>query len=259
MSDVANGGDSSTPEVTKAAEAAAEGSLPIFYTKPEVLSAEQHGGLELKSGNSFTFAKDTNAIPLNVAEFPLAARSYPIVFVGTETVTPLAIVGLRNAQNLFIDDSGAWIEGHYVPSYVRRYPFVFVRGGDGTQYALCIDRASERVAEGTENPFFADGEMSELTKNALQFCTTFQQQHAATEMIVKKLVELDLLTTNNGTFTLKSGEVLAMNDFKIIDEAKLNALPDDVFLSLRANGVLAAIYCHLVSLNSWQNLALIAS
>ncbi len=229
-------------------------TYPIFYKQPEVLRAEVHGGLELRPGSSFEFAGATNALPINAAEFALVARDYPIVFVGGDVPTPVAIVGLRKDENLMIDADGAWAPGTFIPAYVRRYPFVFVQNEESSQFALCIDRASERIAEGTQQPFFEGNEPADITRQALQFCTTFQQQATATGQICQILAEQRLFKTNQGTFTLETGETLALTDFQIVDEAKLNAQTDDAFVALRKSGALAAIYCHLVSMNSWATL-----
>ena len=68
------------------------------------------------------------------------------------------------------------------------------------------------------------------------------------------LVEHDLLKVRRGRFTLKTGESLGLPECAVIDEAKLNALPDDAFAALRRAGALTLIYCQLMSMNSWSNL-----
>ncbi|MGI9463313.1 MAG: SapC family protein [Aestuariivirgaceae bacterium] len=227
---------------------------PLFYQQPEVLRAEVHGELELRPEVSFEFARTSSGIPLNAAEFPVAARDYPIVLVGDETPVPVAIVGLRKNENLMIAGDDTWADGAYVPAYVRRYPFVFVRDQNSDQFALCIDGVCERIARGSEHPFFIDGEPAETTRRALEFCTAFQQHSNATNRICQALREKDLFRAKKIEFTLKSGEKLELRDFRIIDEEKLNALPDDDFIALRQSGALAVIYCHLMSMNSWPAL-----
>ncbi len=229
-------------------------ALPIFYQQPEVLTPEAHGGLGIKPDLEFSFAARTNAIPLNAAEFPLAARDYPIVFIGGETVWAVAIVGVRKDQNLFVEKDKQWAGGHYIPAYVRRYPFVFVANDDSSQFALCIDRKSGRISEDGERKFFENGTKTKLTEDALNFCTAYQQQHVATGKICETLKSHGLLKSNQANATLPNGEKLSLADFQIVDEAKLNALSDEEFAKLRPNGTLAAIYCHLVSMNSWNNL-----
>ena len=63
-----------------------------------------------------------------------------------------------------------------------------------------------------------------------------------------------MLVENRADITLVNGQRLAMSGFKVIDEARFNKLPDDEFLRWRANGWLALVYCHLLSINTWPSL-----
>lgn len=232
--------------------------LPLFYKDPVVLEKTTHAGFELAPLDGFAFAAGTNSVALNAVEFPLAARHYPIVFIGEDKLSALAIVGLRNEENLFVDSKGNWSQGAYVPAYVRRYPFIFLQNEDASRFTLCVDRASNRVRKGKKNPLFIDGEMSETTKQALEFCTAYQQQAVNTQTLLAALNDAGLIVPNAGKFTLADGEVLSLRDFKVIDEAKLNALDDETFVSLRKQGALAAAYCQLVSMNAWNDLVRLA-
>ncbi len=37
---------------------------------------------------------------------------------------PAVLLGIRDQENLYVDDNGAW-NAKYIPAFVRRYPFVF--------------------------------------------------------------------------------------------------------------------------------------
>ncbi len=228
--------------------------MPIFYEKPEILDSERHKELGLIESASFLFAASSNAIPVNASEFPAAARDYPIVFIGDQEVNSVAIVGLRKGENLMVDTEEKWAQGTYIPAYVRRYPFIFVRQDGGTQYALCIDRASNRIGSNADRMFFDDSKLTELSEKAMEFCTLFQRHFLATEVVVKQLIDFDLLVTHQVQFSLANDSILTLKDFKVIDESRLNELGEADFISLRKTGALGAIYSHLISLNSWQHL-----
>ena len=98
---------------------------PLFYTDPTPLTPSTHGKIKVRADRDFLFAKDTNAVPLTTPEFVLAARHYPIVFVGDELV-PTAALGFRPDQNLFVSEDGNWERRCYIPAYVRRYPFILL-------------------------------------------------------------------------------------------------------------------------------------
>ena len=131
--------------------------MPLFYRKIAVLEASRCAGKSLKTNIGFDFARATNVVMLNAAEFEQAARVYPIVFASSPNPAALALLGVREAENLFVDANGDWRPNTYIPAYVRRYPFIFHRTEDGQQFTLCIDEASGALEDGAERPLFADG------------------------------------------------------------------------------------------------------
>ena len=231
-----------------------ERTLPLFYKKPEVLRADKHKNISLVPKPKFDFARSANSLPINAAEMPRAVRHYPIVFTDTASPFPVAVVGLRQGSNLFIEKDGSWAKGIYSPAYVRRYPFVFMRNANHKTLTLCIERNSPNVMENRDNPFFIDGKRTEMTQNALKFCQAYESEFQKTAEISRLLVEHDLFTSNRGTFTLENGEKVSLTGFKLVDEKKVNALSPAAFEELRARGAVPVIYCHLLSMHSWQNL-----
>jgi hypothetical protein len=67
-------------------------------------------------------------------EFAIAARDLLIVFAGNDAkdAGPVALLGLRQNENLYVDAEGQWAANTYVPAFVRRYPFVLAEKPDGT-------------------------------------------------------------------------------------------------------------------------------
>jgi hypothetical protein len=252
-------------EATGGRPDASNTQLPMFYRKPEALHSARHGTLSLVTKPDFGFAATAHAIPIMASEMPAAMRSYPIVFVGPQKA-PVAITGLRQNENLFVEPDGSWTAPHYVPAYVRRYPFVLAEDKQPAErLTLCIDRDSDRIVEtvGTPPadetagvvPLFNGAEPSQATRGALEFCNQFQMGFTATRAIIEGINALGLFVKRKSTVTLEGREVLNLTDFQVVDETALNALGNDDFLSLRASGALAMIYCHLASTNSWNSLA----
>ena len=107
-------------------------------------------------------------MPINAVEFGLAVRHYPIVFTSADPALPVAVLGLRSGQNMFIGDDGAWESSNYVPAYIRRYPFIFMSSSDGLQFTLCVDVESEAVSEhGLLSPRAAEVTLKSSEKLAL--------------------------------------------------------------------------------------------
>lgn len=232
----------------------AEAGLPLFYQRPRPLDAQRDAELSLASTADYRFAAHTNSVPLLASEFSAACKQYPILFAATEVPNPLVLLGLRNGQNLFVDAEGRWAPEHHIPAYVRRYPFIFLESPDKLQFTLCIDEAAESVVEGTGNAFFENGEPTQLTRNALEFCRAFQGEHAYTAEFAKAVAEADLLIENRADITLKNGAKLSLSGFRVIDEQRFNKLPDATFLNWRDRGWLHLVYCHLMSIGNWTGL-----
>jgi hypothetical protein len=236
----------------------------LFYSNPEPLAPELHGKLGVRRMDGpFKFAKAGHAIPLTVGEFPLAAVTGPIIFVGDEKL-PLAVMGLNAGDNMFVRADGTFEPGVYIPAYVRRYPFVFANDDVNKQMVLCVDRGAEFVVEGGDMPFFDDkGQPSDYTKNCMEFCNNFEVERQRTMSFVQLLKDLDLFELKTATFTPPNpdgtpGQPQKIADYYGVSEEKLNKLPAEKHIELRDNGALAQIYAHLLSLVGWDRLISLA-
>jgi hypothetical protein len=242
---------------------AAGGQPPItgqvlFYKDPQPLSAENHGGLGVRQiAEPFAFLRAAHAVPVTVTEFGVAAASYPIIFVGDER-TPVAVMGVRQGQNLFVDQNGYVFEDYYIPAFVRRYPFVFAADESSDRLLLCVDRAAPMVSNQPDVPFFENGQPSKFTTDAIEFCKEFERQRRATTDFAKIVASMDLFEQKTVTFQPRDpqgrevGPVQKVADYWAISEERLNALPAEKYVELRNNGALGACYAHLVSLLNWS-------
>ena len=71
----------------------------LYYQNPEPLTPEHHGSLGVKRvEHPYAFVSKSHIVPLTVTEFAPCSLSYPIVFIGAEAKTPLAVMGLRKAR-----------------------------------------------------------------------------------------------------------------------------------------------------------------
>ena len=188
----------------------------------------------------------------------MAAASYPIVFTDEDPPMPLAILGIREGENLFVDEKGGWAAGTYVPAYVRRYPFATGQGAQQGEQILYVDEASERIvdceAETDAEPLFVDGEPSERTEQIREFCAAFQQQAPVTIAFSEEIKKRDLLASKEIRLDLPHGGSQLLTGLRILEEEKFNELPDDAFLEWRRNGWLPLVYWHWVSMDNFLRL-----
>ena len=229
-------------------------ALPMFYKRPFALQAGVHSEVSLKRGASYRFAAKTNAIPLTLQELTQAQRDYPIVFTNEAVPMPMAVVGIQDQANLYVEGDGGWRRGAYVPAYVRRYPFLFSEQLGNTELTLCVDEASELLEATTANPFFRDGKATEITQKALEFCLAYQRQHEATRDFGRTLVQVELLIARDATVKLPSGESTVVRGFKMIDEGKFNTISAETFQDWRAKDWIKPIFAHLLSQGAWDRL-----
>lgn len=223
----------------------------LFYEKPVALNKVEHKNIKIKPlGNDFTFAKNTNSVILAGVEFTEAAKEYPIVFARAgEHIVPVALLGLQNEQNLFVDDAGAW-DARYIPAFVRRYPFVLAETGEQGQRVVCIDEAFSGFNNEDGDPLFDNDEPTPFLKQALEFLEEYQRQYIRTERFVQRLQENELLMSLNARVDMTDGQQFQLSGLLAVDEKKLLQLPDDKALEFFRSGELAWLYCHLMSLGN---------
>ena len=232
----------------------------LFYKNPQPLNPETHAGLGVKQiDQPFGFLRDAHAVPVTVTEFGMASTAYPIIFVGND-FTPVAVMGVSEGQNLFVQEDGQTDPDFYVPAFVRRYPFVFANDNSGDRMLLCIDRDAPMVTNQPDVPLFENGEPSPFTQNAIEFCKEFERQRRSTTEFTEIIRRMGLMEQKSVVFQPRdlqgnpNGEQQKIADYWAIDEEKLNALTDEQFKELRTNGALGAIYAHMVSLLNWQRI-----
>jgi hypothetical protein len=97
----------------------APANLPLFYKNLMPLSSTLHANYKARSSDTAPFLATAHAIPITIDEFLAAQRFYPIVFSVGENPVPLALMGLNEGVNVYVDDQGKLLGETYVPAYVR--------------------------------------------------------------------------------------------------------------------------------------------
>ncbi|MDX1509166.1 MAG: SapC family protein [Woeseiaceae bacterium] len=227
-----------------------------LYEKPELLTLEAHGTLGFTPNERpFDFVRNINVIPLTMAEFGSAQRHCPIVFSSFEEPVPLAVVGVVEQKNLFVDADGNWDPMVYLPTYLRCHPFAFASGAPNGQVAVVVDRNAATVTENPKFPFFVDGKISEQTDSLMQMCAHHDSNAKRTKALGAKLKELELLTGLRATYTPEgASEPETLMDYISIDADKLTSLDADTVHELHTSGLLSAMYLQLYSLENWRHL-----
>ena len=230
---------------------AAPANLPLFYRNLMPLSSTQHGNYKVRSADSAPFLATAHAIPITVDEFISCQRFYPIVFSVGENPVPLALMGLNENVNAFVDQDGKLLGETYVPAYVRRYPFMLARTSpDAEELSLCFDPESGLVGEFEEgNPLFENGQVSETTNAVLKFCEEFEISAQRSNAFMQELQGTGLLIDGEASVQVTGMEQpFIYRGFQMVAEEKFRELRGDELRKMNQNGMLHLILAHLYSL-----------
>lgn len=233
-----------------------------LHLQPEALDSVAHRRLKLKVPiTDWSIGKRLNAIFVAAVEFGDVCRDFPIVFVksgldpeGKETIAPVAVFGLAQDDNLYVNADGRW-RANYIPAMLRSYPFCIARI-NAERYAICVDKAFQGYdAPGGERLFDEAGAPTEMMKAMSTHLETLETEIQRTRYIGQRLLELDLLQDMRFDATLPDGRQHTVDGFLTVNEKKATELPDAVVMELHRNGLLGLLHLHWVSLGNMKRLA----
>lgn len=232
----------------------------FLFTKPALLTREAHGAMGVRRPERpFGYAEKVRAVPLTISEIPAASRDYPVIFSESTTPLPMAVVGIVEDQNLFVDDEGNWEANAYIPGYLRRYPFALANdkqaGADNPRMAMIVDEAYDGIVEGGELPFFENGEPSEAMKQAMDYCQNYERDRLMTLQFAEQMQKYEVLAEQVAQFTPDGApEPKPFAKYVGTEEKRLQEMADDKFLEIRKNNILPILYAQLMSMGNWRML-----
>ena len=234
-------------------------TLPLFYNDLMPLNSRDHTAWRTRGIDSAEFLKSAHAIPLTVDEFVEAQRDLPIVFSAGADPLPIALMGLNEGVNTYVDDEGKISDPVYLPAYVRRYPFMLAKlSPEAEELSLCFDPTSDAVGAFPEGePLFGDDtQPSDNTRRILEFCESFEQAGQRTKAFIDELKANDLLMDGEIAITLgdKPDQPFTYRGFQMVNREKLAEIPADKLEAWNKNGMLMIVYAHLFSLDQMRKI-----
>lgn len=228
----------------------------------EIVPLEKHHKVLLPAAGGGAvpdFAKRINAMAISFSEFAIAQRDYPIVFTSVDrgaTFAPVAVLGLADGQNLFVDDTDCWLDTHYVPAFVRRYPFcisrIYADGVVQDERLVCVEKSY--IDAGGITLFDAQGQPSADWVARESLLSEYEKDLDLTAQMCAFFLNLDLFAP----FTMQVGggnaPGLTLQGMYCIDEAKFAGLSAANHKALAARGLAARAYAHLFSLGNFARL-----
>jgi len=230
---------------------APQANLPVFYQDLMPLNSRDHATWRSRTTDKAPLLAGFHAIPLTVEEFPAAARHFPIIFSSGDSPVPLALMGLNEGTNVFVDAEGTVSENIYIPAYVRRYPFLLAKlTPESDELSLCFDPTTDLVGEFAEGTALFEGDQpSENTKALLGFCEQFEQAGLKTQAFVEELAKHKLLMDGEVAIQQEGVEApFVYRGFQMVNQEAMRDLRGDVLRGWNQSGLLPLIYAHLFSL-----------
>lgn len=240
--------------MTTKIKASSAPALPLFYKKVVPLNKEVHGELYIEGIEGYGHTKETNSIYIAAIEFLQVSREYPIVFAkgADDSVFPVALLGLEQNQNLFVNKKGAWT-ANYIPAYVRRYPFILATEENKKEnFAVCIDESFPGFNTAKEGKalFNDKGEQSEVLNQAVDFLKDYQTHVQLTTLFCENLTKLGILEPMQANIERATGEKTSLGGFMGVNREKLKELKPAKLAELLKSDQMELIFAHLASLSN---------
>ena len=234
-------------------------ALPLFFKRVIGVSSELHAALRLDRSAGFGYAATAQSIPVGLGEMEVVAQHYPILFTGGAQPAAVALLGLREGENLFVLPDGRWRADSYVPAYVRAFPFIFVEDqARGTTY-VGMEPDADCLRLDTGAPLFEDGKPTAALNESVAFCSAFRDNFAAAAALGRALEAEGLLEEEEAAITFTHGGISRVRGFKIVKPERLDRVSDETFLDWRRRGWLGPLYAHLHSMARWSQLVELAA
>jgi SapC len=226
----------------------------MIYDNIQPLSSDAHRNWSV-AVESYQFASTLISAPLVSSEIIIAAQEFPVVFskVAEGEYLPLAIMGVREAENLLIDADGR-MTTRYVPGFLRRYPFMIGAGKDDNMLVGIDIESPAVVKDGSKGQrlFTDEGEQTAFMKEVIEFVRDYQFRSEVVNVFCRRLGELDLLEPMTANLNVggEKGTNFSLHGFYVVNREKLRALSDENILDMFKKDGLELIYAHLSSLSN---------
>ncbi len=231
-----------------------------MYQDLEILNKINHKNNSVKEIKDFSYAKNLMNAPITITEFFEACKNYPILFTKDKDENWFAsiMLGYKENENIFVDDKGVWDKLHYVPAFVRRYPFIFVEQKNNDELIVALNKDSLIIDKKNESrKLFNDkGENTEFLNNVIGFLNQFYVDSMATKEFIKQLDEWELLEEKIATVITPNQEQFNINGLYIVNEEKLKHLSKKKKDEICNKNAIPLITAHLISLSNIQKLGI---
>ena len=227
-----------------------------IFKEPTIMTYEKD--LSASPVKSYKFSKNLFFIPLLQNEVAQAAFDYPVLIAKTdEGVFPIALLSLRENENLFVNGNGAWEKEFHIPSFLKTYPFMVTKPEWNKESVIMYDGSYNGInkKEPAAIEIIKDEKLTESGKKVLARLQDHYANFERTKQVFSEIDAMDLLKEIEVKMVGKdSNQSHLLKGFYQLDAEKLNKLDDESLLKLVKSGILSLIYFHLASFSNIQKL-----
>ena len=163
-------------------------ALPLFFKRVVGVNPEIHGSLRLDRNAGFGYAAAAQSVPIGLGEMESVSQHYPILFANGSPPVAVALLGLREGENLFVLPDGTWRPARYVPAYVRAFPFIFIENKTTRTVYVGMEPDADCLRSGAGVPLFEDGKPTTVLNECVAFCSAFRDNLGAVPLFLEYLL-----------------------------------------------------------------------
>ena len=215
------------------------------------LSRSKHAAACYSPRVGYSHVSGRMAVGVLLAELPKLLSQYVLAFAELDgNLSPVAVLGLDEGQNLYLHDDGRWLSS-VVPAALRGYPFALVPT-EHDERTLVLDSA-HLSDEGEGEPLFdGTGNLVKSVSDNLTFLNKCADNSVVTRNATKALETAGVITPWTLSVTVNDAQKTLGGLYRI-DEAALNRLPADAYANLQG-APMALAYAQLLSMHQREQL-----
>jgi hypothetical protein len=223
-----------------------------------LLNNVDHHDLRVITRHAAELGDAVNQTLVFPTEFESVQRHYPIVFRrdAEGALRPVALLGLAQGENLFLDGAGGW-RSAYVPALLQRGPFsIGTPDTPDGEPMIRIALDHPRVSRSEGKPvFLPQGGNSPYLEHIVGVLRTIYIGHHMLQPMIAAFERAGLLRPVNLEARVADAQVHAVPDVLTIDRERLGALGADELAALHRPGFLQCAFLAAASLGNMQRLA----
>ena len=230
----------------------------IKIAKYKLVSEKEDRYAGWQKFSNYNHTRKDSAVAVVLSEISALVHHYPLVFakVSDKDFRFVALLGLYDEENLFLDPEGKW-HSSYIPAKYRSYPFSITEivTNNEVQKVLAIDLDSNLYRDSPEKElgesrFFSDdGKIAPVVESTFNFLQKLNNDGRITQKAVEQIVSYDILVPLKLNLNFTDETRTPLKGLYRIDEQKLHSLTGDKIKVLQERHALGMAYAHIFSLS----------